>query len=113
LDVYRTDSVPERARAAGAAWKERLQARLARSSRVRDVRGLGLLIGIELGEPDGSSGGSGLGGRVAQRLLTEGVLVLPAEPLGNVVELPPPAYPLADRVDHAVETLARAIEALG
>jgi len=113
LDVYRTDSVPERARAAGAAWKERLQARLARSSRVRDVRGLGLLIGIELGESDGSSGGSGLGGRVAQRLLTEGVLVLPAGPLGNVVELTPSVYLTDDQVDHAVETLARAIEALG
>ncbi|MEX0836890.1 MAG: aminotransferase class III-fold pyridoxal phosphate-dependent enzyme, partial [Gemmatimonadota bacterium] len=112
LDAYERDGVHERVRAAGADWTERLRTRLDGCRRVREVRGLGLLLGIELGEGDGTRGGAGAGVSVAEALLREGVLVLPAGPTGNVVEVTPSVYLTGGQVGHAVEALAAAIEAL-
>lgn len=112
LDAYERDGVHERVRTAGADWTERLRNRLESLARVREVRGLGLLLGVELGEADGAPGGAGAGGVVAEALLREGVLVLPAGPVGNVVEVTPSAYLTDQQVAHAVESLAMAIETL-
>lgn len=46
LDVMREERLPERAAEVGAYFKERLQA--IDSNQIRDVRGLGLLLGVEL-----------------------------------------------------------------
>lgn len=113
LDVYDRDDVHARVRTAGEDWTRRLRARLAGNARVRDVRGLGLLLGIELGDKAGRPGGGGDGGRVAEALLAAGVLVLPAGPSSNVVELTPTVYLTADQMAHSVEALAVAIEGLG
>lgn len=113
LDTYDRERVHSRVVDAGRDWTDRLRHRLAGCRRVRDVRGMGLLLGIELGESDGRPGGVGDGGRVAEALLREGVLVLPAGPSGNVVELSPSVYLTGAQVNHAVEGLASAIEALG
>lgn len=112
LDAYERDDVHERVKAAGADWTDRLRERLRGCRRVRDVRGLGLLLGVELGEADGAPGGAGTGGVVAEELLRAGVLVLPAGPTGNVVEVTPSVYLTDEQVSHAVEALAAAIEAL-
>lgn len=113
LEAYEADAVHDRVRQAGRDWTERLRARLGGNPRVRDIRGLGLLLGIELGDAAGRPGGAGDGGRVAEALLAVGVLVLPAGPAGNVVEVTPSVYLTADQVAHAVEALATAIEELG
>lgn len=112
LDEYERDGVHDRVRAAGADWTERLRVRLDGCRRVREVRGLGLLLGVELGEADGGPGGAGAGGAVAEALLREGVLILPAGPVGNVVEVTPSVYLTEHQVAHAVEALGTAIEAL-
>jgi len=113
LDSYERDDVFARVRAAEADWTARLRARLAGCRRVRAVRGLGLLLGVELGDADGRPGGAGTGGRVAEALLRRGVLILPAGPEGNVVEVTPSVYLTKDQVAFAVEALAAEIEALG
>jgi len=113
LDTYDRDGVHARVRKAGEDWTRRLRERVAGDSRVRDVRGLGLLLGIELGDVSGGPGGAGDGGRVAEALLAAGLLVLPAGPSGNVVEVTPSVYLTADQVAHSVEALAVAIEGLG
>lgn len=112
LDTYTSDDVVRKVRAAGERWTARLRERLGACPRVREVRGLGLLLGIELGDADGRGGGAGAGARVAQALLREGILVLPAGAEGNVVEITP-SVELSDRqVEIAVDALGRAIEAL-
>lgn len=113
LDTYARDDVHARVRKVGEDWMRRLRQRLAENSRVRDVRGLGLLLGIELGNASGRPGGAGDGGRVAEALLAAGLLVLPAGPSGNVVEVTPSVYLTVDQVAHSVEALAVAIEGLG
>ena len=112
LDHYEADGVHARVRAAGQEWTYRLRERLASNRRVREIRGLGLLLGIELGEGDGRPGGVGTGGRVAEALLQVGVLVLPAGAGGNVVEVTPSVYLTEAQLSHAIEALAVAIEAL-
>jgi 4-aminobutyrate aminotransferase/(S)-3-amino-2-methylpropionate transaminase len=113
LEVYRSDDVHTRVREAEGVWTAALRARLKGCRRVRDIRGLGLLLGVELGDQDGRQGGAGVGGRVAESLLQEGVLVLPAGAEGNVVEVTPSVNLTEGQIAHAVEALATAIEALG
>ena len=113
LDTYASDQVFERVGRASEDWTLGLRARLGGNPRVRDVRGLGLLLGIELGDAEGRPGGAGCGGRVAEALLAVGVLVLPAGPSGNVVEVTPSVYLTSAQVDHSIDAIARAIEALG
>jgi 4-aminobutyrate aminotransferase-like enzyme len=70
---------------------------------VRDVRGLGALIGIEL------EGDEGLAVRVAGEALAKGVLVLPAGPAGQVVELLPSAYLAQEQAAYGIEVLVRIV----
>lgn len=79
LDVLEAERLPERSAELGAWLLDELRARLGDSPTVREVRGLGLLVGLELKT------------RVTlllQRLQTRGILALPAGP--TVLRLLPP-----------------------
>ena len=54
LDVAARENLPERAAAVGARWRERLDG--LRGSRLVDVRGRGLLIGMEFARPEDAAG---------------------------------------------------------
>lgn len=81
-----------------------LQERLAEVPGVKDVRGLGLLIGIEVRE--------GAAVTAAERLLKRGVLVLPAGDRGQVLELSPPAVLTSTQEAVALDEVAAVIEAM-
>ena len=49
------------------------------------------------------------GPRIAERLLADGVLVLPAGEHGQVIELTPPATMSSDLLDHALDRVAHAV----
>ena len=49
------------------------------------------------------------GPRIAERLLADGVLVLPAGEHGQVIELTPPATMSSDLLDHALDRVAQAV----
>lgn len=84
---HENPAVAVRVRAAGAKLKSALAA--LRSRRIGDVRGLGLMIGVELtdtrGEPDAA-----LAGAIVQRALRDGLLLLGGGMHGNVLSLTPP-----------------------
>jgi 4-aminobutyrate aminotransferase-like enzyme len=124
LDRLDADRVLERANATGKRLLDGLSERLSTTDGVADVRGLGLLLGIELGggrEPRegrqqarsyAESSANGAGARVALGALRRGVIVLPAGDVGQVVELTP-AVTLTDaQIDYAVDALADAVEEL-
>jgi 4-aminobutyrate aminotransferase/(S)-3-amino-2-methylpropionate transaminase len=69
LDVLSKQSLVERSRNVGARWLAKMEQALASSGAVRQVRGRGLMIGIELGErvPGGAS-------TLSQALLERGYL---------------------------------------
>lgn len=92
LDVLLKDNLSEQAALKGAYLMKRLEA--VKSRRIREVRGLGLMIGIELRE------------RVApflQELQRRGILALNAGP--TVIRLLPPLVISYEEMDQAVEEL--------
>jgi 4-aminobutyrate aminotransferase-like enzyme len=93
----------------GARLLQLLQRRLSETPGVGDVRGSGLLVGIELIEEDGGSRGVGAAARVASAALEQGLLVLPAGDHGHVVELTPACVVTDEQMDFAVEALIGAI----
>ena len=103
LDLVESERLDERAALMGKRLVTRLRAQLTDIGHVGEVRGLGLLAGIEIARS------SGAGARVAEQLLAEGVLVLPAGDQGQVIELTPPATLSPDLLDHALERVARTV----
>ncbi|GAA0344232.1 aminotransferase class III-fold pyridoxal phosphate-dependent enzyme [Actinoallomurus spadix] len=99
-------------RASGGVLLERLRALQADFPCVGDVRGVGLMLGVELVEPDGSRSPR-LATALNKALYDRAVITRVSEHgLGNVIELRPPlvlsvedAGLIADRFGEALETL--------
>ena len=109
LDSFDIDAVPARAERVGGELVAGLSSRLGECRRVADVRGIGLLLGVELVESDGRTPAAGAGSRIAERALAEGILVLPAGDHGEVLELSPPIVLTTEQIDHALDVLASLI----
>jgi 4-aminobutyrate aminotransferase-like enzyme len=107
LDRYEPEAVLARVETLGARLRTGLSERLSGSPWVKEVRGLGLLLGIELNSETPAPAA-----RVAVAALQEGVIVLPAGDEGQVVELTPSVALTDEQADHAVEVLVKAIGAL-
>jgi acetylornithine aminotransferase len=94
LDVIERDGLPQRAAELGARLLGALRARLAGCAGVVDVRGVGLLIGIELDRPCGA---------LVQRALDRRLLInVTAE---RVVRLLPPLIMSDDEAAQLLDTL--------
>jgi acetylornithine aminotransferase len=98
LAVVRTvesEGLPERAAEQGAYLIAGLRHALAAAACVREVRGKGLMIGIELRQPCGA---------LVERALARGLLInVTAE---RVIRLLPPLILQRDHADRIIETLA-------
>ena len=110
LETIEREGLASRAAEMGRAWVEALRSAIGDRPSVREIRGLGLLIGIEFQRPDGS--GDGLGASVARRLLSRGLIVLPAGDRGEVLELSPAVTITKDQTDFAVEAIADVVREL-
>jgi 4-aminobutyrate aminotransferase/(S)-3-amino-2-methylpropionate transaminase len=108
LGALRSQDVASRAESDGSRLLQALSGRLAEAHCVREVRGLGLLIGIEFVEGDRPMRGAGA--RVATAALAKGLIVLPAGDQGEVLELTPPIGMTDEQVECAVGQLASSIE---
>lgn len=91
----------------GTRFLEALRRRVGSLPGVADVRGLGLLLGIEF--TTGGSRAVGAGAKVAKAALRRGVIALPAGDDGHVLELTPPVGLTDAQMTHSVELLAEAI----
>ena len=108
LDVLEEENLAARALDLGDHIVRRLDEALSPEACVSQIRGCGLLIGIELcSEAGGPAPGSGA--RVAEAALGRGLLVLPAGGQGEVVEIAPPAVSSDAQVDFAITCLVEAI----
>jgi 4-aminobutyrate aminotransferase-like enzyme len=127
LDTLGSEGVLERAESTGRRLLDGLSGRLSTVPGVADVRGLGLLLGIELGEGRGPGTGmdhgksslsatarsaNGAGARLALGALGRGVIVLPAGDVGQVVELTPAVTLTDEQVDYSVDAIAAVVEGL-
>ncbi len=110
LDAMEIEAVPGQSSRLGDKLLHALDARLSGLPGVLDVRGLGLLLGVEFVGQDGQTPASGMGARVAERALGAGLIVLPAGDHGHVLELTPPVVLSDEQVDYAVDALGSIIE---
>ncbi|HKK52719.1 MAG TPA: aminotransferase class III-fold pyridoxal phosphate-dependent enzyme, partial [Myxococcota bacterium] len=102
LEISTELDLASRSRALGEAALARLKERLRGCPAVREVRGRGLMIGIECIRPEISLAASG-------RLLERGYIVLPSGEGGRVLSLTPPLVigeqALLEACDALAETL--------
>jgi 4-aminobutyrate aminotransferase-like enzyme len=110
IDVVREERLVERAAALGAHALERLRGALGDHPRVGDIRGRGLLLGVELvrdrdeHEPDPDSTA-----RVLRELRDRGVLAGRGGRFGNVVKLSPPLVIGEDELDDGLTTIVEVL----
>jgi L-2,4-diaminobutyrate transaminase len=116
LDILLGEDMVGNADRTGAYLQSSLRDRFKASPLVGEVRGLGLIAGIELVADRASrrpfDATLKVGQQVAARCLEDGLIVR-ALPVGHVVALSPPLCITRDQVDHVVEGLDRAIRATG
>lgn len=103
LEVSERLDLPARARTLGAEVLAHLRERLSGFASVRDVRGLGLMIGIECASPDISI-------ETAAAMLEAGYVLLPSGDGGRVLSLTPPLTIGRDALFAACDVLAARLE---
>jgi 4-aminobutyrate aminotransferase/(S)-3-amino-2-methylpropionate transaminase len=103
LQVAARDDLARRSRRLGKEVLDQLRKRLDACVGVRDVRGLGLMIGIEC-----ESGEIALD--ATQRLLESGFVVLPSGDAGRVVSLTPPLSIGEDALAAACDAIVTCLE---
>ena len=108
LDVIERERLAEQAERVGAYLRARLTEVASAHPLIRQVRGPGLFVGVEL--DNDAPGNETIGRRVANDLRRQGVLVGATGPRQNVLKIRPPlvfAETHADRVAAALDlTLA-------
>ena len=103
LDVIRDERLMENAAVVGEGLRERLRDVAARYPVLGDVRGRGLLIGVDVVDADGAPD-EAAAGRIVDGLRQRGVLVGRTGPHSNVLKIRPPLV-FAD--EHAVSWQTR------
>ena len=109
LAVLEEEGLAARAATLGEGLKQKLEALAADRDEIGDVRGRGLMFGIELvdgnGDPDGD-----LARRVVVEALRRGWILLAEGPEGNVIALTPPLIIAETLLESAVEMLAGVLD---
>jgi L-2,4-diaminobutyrate transaminase len=115
LDILVGEDLVGNSARVGAYMHARLREQIAPLPIVGEVRGLGLIAGIELVADPGSrrafDGALKVGQRVAALCLEDGLIVR-SLPVGHVVALSPPLCITRGQVDQVVDGLAKAIRAV-
>ena len=111
LDIVEQHSIPECAEVVGSELLTELRGSLRDSDAVSEVRGCGLMIGIELVTAEGLPWKDGAV-RVAEAALGHGLILLPAGEHGHVVELTPPVFLTGEQAAHSVAVLSSIIQKL-
>jgi acetylornithine/LysW-gamma-L-lysine aminotransferase len=96
MDFLVEQDLPKQASVNGAYFMEHLRG--IASPRIREVRGLGLMIGVELKEKAGS---------IAQAMLQEGILVLLAG--STVLRFLPPLVITREEIDTVISALTKVL----
>jgi alanine-glyoxylate transaminase/(R)-3-amino-2-methylpropionate-pyruvate transaminase len=114
LDAIDEDGLQENCRVLGARLKDGLEELAARHDVIGDVRGLGLMLGVELVRDRTSKEPAKQETAEVLELARErGVLIGKGGLDGNVLRIKPPMCITADDVDFTLAVLDEAFEAVG
>ena len=104
LEILERDRLPQRATRVGARLLERLHSELGNAPCVREVRGRGLMLGIELDT-------AAVAQRVVAAMLSEGWILLAEGVEGRVLSLTPPLTISEELLDRATDRLVAHLHA--
>ena len=111
LDVIREEKLVENSRVRGGELLARFGRLAERSPIVGDVRGRGLMIGIELVTDRKTKEPAGARAKEVRAAMRErGILVGTGGPYGNVVRIQPPLSITADECDRVAGTLEAVLQ---
>jgi alanine-glyoxylate transaminase/(R)-3-amino-2-methylpropionate-pyruvate transaminase len=113
LDVIDEEHLQENARIVGARFLEGLRNLQKQHQIVGEVRGIGLMLGVELVDPGTRDPAPGRALEVLEASREMGVLLGKGGLEGNVLRIKPPLCITAEDVDFALEVLDRAFERAG
>ncbi|MBS1953474.1 MAG: aminotransferase class III-fold pyridoxal phosphate-dependent enzyme [Cyanobacteria bacterium SZAS-4] len=108
IDVLQEEKLPERAAKVGGQMLKRLQKFAEGKDYIGEVRGLGMMIGIEFNEKDGRPSKE-LAEKVAERCLENKMIVITCGIRGQVIRLIPPLNISDADADKAMEILEKAM----
>src|SRR5438874_5814739 len=111
LDVIEGEDMPGRARAIGARFKTHLETLAQHYEQIGDLRGRGLLLGIELVEDRHSRRPAEALGRAVYRHCFERGLIFSQRRGGSVLRFVPPMTTTPDQLDRAAQLLDEAFSA--
>lgn len=110
IDVMRDEQLPEASARKGARTIERLRELAARHELIGEVRGLGLMIGVELvTNRETKQPATKEAGQIRRLCREAGVLVGVGGQAGNVVRIQPPLVIEDADLDHAIDVLDQAL----
>jgi acetylornithine/LysW-gamma-L-lysine aminotransferase len=102
IEAYRDDDLIKRSGVLGADMRNQLRGALEGVAMVRDIRGLGLMIAVELRTK--------VAPVLKSLMLNHGVIALPAGP--TVLRLLPPLVITEKEINYGVQAIAKAIKEL-
>jgi len=108
IQVIEEEKLCQRSRESGAYAMERLKAMQKRTPLIGDVRGLGLMIGIELIRDAALTPAASEAEAVRDFCLRNGVLIGVGGVFGNVVRMQPPLVISRQQLDKALDVLEQA-----
>lgn len=109
LDVIRDEQLVDNAGIRGEELIGALRSLAATTPAIRDVRGLGLMVGVEFFDADGRPDAA-VTSAVQRNAIDEGLLLLTCSPDANVVRFIPPLIVDAAQVQAGAAMFARAVE---
>jgi 4-aminobutyrate aminotransferase len=111
LDVFEDEALVARAETLGHRLLNGLREAAAGRSHVAEVRGRGLMIGIEFADPDTLAPRPDLAKAVITEALAHRLLLLTCGTWGQVVRIIPPLVTTEQEIDESVSILAEALAA--
>lgn len=111
IEAMDAEDLPAHARVLGLRAIRRL-GQIAERHRALRVRGLGLMIGIEVLDPATGAARHDLAEAIEARAREEGVLVIRSGPEGNVIRLLPPLVITDDELELALDVIEAAANAV-
>ena len=112
LDIIERENLIENAARVGSHLQSRLRDTIGAYDEVREIRGIGLIAGIELVEPDEEAAADDPANRMPVRIMRqcyEEGLIVRATPGNSTVVVAPPLVITEQEVDEVVEKLERGL----
>ena len=112
LAVIEDEGLVASAAEIGSYLRQGLEALAGRHPVIGDVRGEGLLLGVELVD-EGREPAAGRAGRVTEAMRERGILISTTGPAGNVLKIRPPLVFQREHADLLLQTLDEVLATAG